>query len=134
VGYRASARVEEDTFGAMFDPDSNVDAMRLGWLQDYAAPSNFIEPLFTCTANREGGINVSHFCDPHLDALISRARTTKNAGATGEAWARVDRLLVDEAPAVPLYALREADFVSKRVGNYIFNPQFGVLLDQMWVR
>ena len=41
---------------------------------------------------------------------------------------------MDEAPAVPLYALREADFVSKRVGNYIFNPQFGVLLDQMWVR
>ena len=51
-----------------------------------------------------------------------------------EAWARIDRLLVDEAPSVPLYALREADFVSKRVGNYIFNPQFGVLLDQMWVR
>jgi peptide/nickel transport system substrate-binding protein len=134
VGYRASARVEEDAFGAMFDPDSTVDAIRLGWLQDYAAPSNFIEPLFTCTANQEGGVNVAQFCDPHLDALISRARATSNASATAEAWARIDRLLVDEAPAVPLYALREADFVSKRVGNYIFNPQFGVLLDQMWVR
>jgi YVTN family beta-propeller protein len=134
VGYRASARVEEDAFGAMFDPKSTVDAMRVGWLQDYAAPSNFIEPLFTCTANREGGVNVSQFCDPHLDALISRARATKNAGATSEAWARADRRLVDEAPSVPLYALREADFVSKRVGNYVFNPQFGVLLDQMWVR
>jgi hypothetical protein len=24
--------------------------------------------------------------------------------------------------------------VSKRVGNYVFNPEFGVLLDQLWVR
>ena len=134
VGYQASTRVENDAFGAMFDPHSTVDAMRLGWLQDYAAPSNFIEPLFTCKANQEGGVNVSQFCDPRVDALISRARATKNASATAEAWARIDRLLVDEAPAVPLYALRDADFVSKRVGNYIFNPQFGVLLDQMWVR
>jgi len=134
VGYRASTRVENDAFGAMFDSHSTVDAMRLGWLQDYAAPANFIEPLFTCKANQDGGVNVSQFCDPRVDALISRARATKNASATAEAWARIDRLLVDESPAVPLYALRDADFVSKQVGNYTFNPQFGVLLDQMWVR
>jgi YVTN family beta-propeller protein len=134
LGYRASTHVEEDSFGAIFDPHGAVDAMRLGWLQDYASPANFIEPLFTCRANEEGGANVSQFCDRHVDALISSARATKGASATGEAWARIDRLLVDEAPAVPLYAVREADFVSKRVGNYIFNPQFGVLLDQMWVR
>ena len=26
------------------------------------------------------------------------------------------------------------DFVSSRVGNYQYNPQFGMLLDQLWVR
>jgi hypothetical protein len=26
------------------------------------------------------------------------------------------------------------DFVSRRVGNYQYNPQLGVLLDQLWVR
>jgi peptide/nickel transport system substrate-binding protein len=77
---------------------------------------------------------VSQFCSQRLDTLVSRARGTRDAADAAEAWARIDRLLVDEAPAVPLYALREADFVSKRVGNYVFNPQFGVLLDQLWVR
>ena len=134
VGYRAAfVRVEDDPFGAMLAPDSNVDALRVGWRQDYAAASNFIEPLFTCTANQEGGVNVSRFCSQRLDALVSRARRTRDAAEAAEAWARIDRLLVDQAPAVPLYALREADFVSRRVGNYVFNPQFGVLLDQMWV-
>ena len=28
---------------------------------------------------------------------------------------------------------RRADFVSRRVGNYQYNPQWGALLDQMWV-
>jgi hypothetical protein len=26
------------------------------------------------------------------------------------------------------------DFISHRVGNYQYNPQLGVLLDQLWVR
>jgi hypothetical protein len=25
------------------------------------------------------------------------------------------------------------DFVSDRVGNYTWNPEFGVLIDQLWV-
>jgi YVTN family beta-propeller protein len=134
LGYRASVRVEDDPFGAMLAPDSKVDALRVGWLQDYAAASNFVEPLFTCTANQEGGVNVSQFCSQRLDALVARARGTRDAAEAADAWARIDRLLVDQAPAVPLYSLREADFVSKRVGNYVFNPEFGVLLDQLWVR
>jgi YVTN family beta-propeller protein len=134
IGYRASVQVEADVFGAMLARDSHIDAIRVGWLQDFAGASNFVEPLFTCDANAEGGVNVSQFCSPRLDTLVSRASRTRDAAEAADAWARIDRLLVDEAPAVPLYALREADFVSKRVGNYVFNPQFGVLLDQMWVR
>jgi peptide/nickel transport system substrate-binding protein len=118
----------------MLAPKSDVNAIRVGWLQDFAAPSNFIEPLFTCSANEQGGVNVSQFCSRRVDALVSQARTPSDVAATADAWARIDRLLVDQAPAIPLYALREADFVSKRVGNYIFNPQFGVLLDQLWVQ
>lgn len=134
LGYRASVRVEADPFGAMLAPDSNVDVLRVGWRQDYAAASNFVEPLFTCSANKKGGINVSQFCSPRLDALVRRARASWDAADAAQAWAQIDRLLVDEAPAVPLYTLRQADFVSKRVGNYVFNPEFGVLLDQLWVR
>lgn len=133
LGYRAVLRVEEDLVGAMLAPGSDVNVVRLGWLQDYAAPSNFIGPLFTCAAI-QGGINVSRFCSRRVDALVARAGATRDAAAAGEAWSRVDRLLVDEAPAIPLYSIRQADLVSKRVGNYIFNPEFGVLLDQLWVR
>jgi peptide/nickel transport system substrate-binding protein len=134
LGYRAVVQEETDPVGAMLAPGSDVSVIRLGWAQDYAAPSNFIEPLFTCKANENDGVNVSQFCNRRVEALVARARATNDAAAAGEAWSRVDRLLVDEAPAIPLYTLSRADLVSKRVGNYIYNPEFGVLLDQLWVK
>ena len=35
---------------------------------------------------------------------------------------------------VPTYNPRIVDFVSARVGNYQYHPQWGVLLDQLWVK
>ena len=33
-----------------------------------------------------------------------------------------------------MYNVKVTDFVSRRVGNYQYNPQWGALLDQMWVK
>jgi hypothetical protein len=33
-----------------------------------------------------------------------------------------------------MYNGQNVSFVSKRVGNFEYNPQWGVLLDQLWVR
>jgi hypothetical protein len=35
---------------------------------------------------------------------------------------------------VPFVARNHVAFVSPRVGNYQFHPQWGTLLDQLWVR
>ena len=42
--------------------------------------------------------------------------------------------LLAQAPVVPAYNRSNVDFVSKRVGNYEYNPQWGPLIDQIWVR
>jgi hypothetical protein len=35
---------------------------------------------------------------------------------------------------VPTSNRRSVDFVAKRVGHYEYHPQWGVLLDLLWVR
>jgi peptide/nickel transport system substrate-binding protein len=35
---------------------------------------------------------------------------------------------------VPLLNPKQVDFVSRRVGDYQYSPQWGVLLDRLWVR
>jgi peptide/nickel transport system substrate-binding protein len=49
-------------------------------------------------------------------------------------WARIDRALVDRAAWLPLVTPTNTDLVSKRVGNYRYQPLWGPLLDQLWVR
>ena len=43
-------------------------------------------------------------------------------------------MIVDRAATVPFANDLELTLLSQRVGNYQFNPQWGVLLDQLWVR
>ena len=134
LGYRGHVRIKADAFGASIDPHSQFAGYQLGWLQDFTAASDFILPLFSCTALNGSGANVSGFCNAQIDRLAAKAGAEPSAAAAGKAWAAVDRAIVDQAPAVPLYTQRSVDFVSKRVGDYVYNPEYGVLLDQLWVR
>jgi ABC-type transport system substrate-binding protein len=49
-------------------------------------------------------------------------------------WTELDHEVTDEALVVPMVNFFGADLVSKRVGNYQFNPEYGALLSQLWVR
>jgi peptide/nickel transport system substrate-binding protein len=49
-------------------------------------------------------------------------------------WQRIERELLRQAVTVPTSNIRNVDLVSKRVGNYQYHPQWGVLLDQLWVQ
>ena len=49
----------------------------------------------------------------------------------------VDKATTDQAPWVSLFLPKHIDFVSARVGNYIFDPNVlvgGILIDQAWVK
>jgi peptide/nickel transport system substrate-binding protein len=57
-----------------------------------------------------------------------------NAQLANREWASVDQALVDAAPWLPLFNPRSIELVSRRVGDYRFNPVSGTLFDQLWVR
>ena len=49
------------------------------WYQDYPAPSNFLNVLFSCASFREGSdssINIPGLCDKALDAEMAKAAAT----------------------------------------------------------
>jgi peptide/nickel transport system substrate-binding protein len=108
-----------------------VQAGLFSWLADYPAASNYIDLFFACSAF----YNWSGFCHHRIDAQIQHALELQATDPyrANRLWARIDRAIVDQAPVVPLFTLAEADFVSRRVGNYQYSLQWGVLLDQLWV-
>jgi hypothetical protein len=48
--------------------------------------------------------------------------------------ARIDRELTDLAISLPTVTPNAIDLISKSLGNYQFNPVWGFLTDQSWVR
>ena len=58
----------------------------------------------------------------------------QNPTAAPALWQRAERAILARAPVVPMYNLQDATFVAKRVGNVQQHPQWGVLLDRLWVR
>ena len=102
------------------------------WAPDYPGAAGFMTPLVALQREQ----NLSHFCDRGVEASIRRAGelAPTDQQAASELWARIDRRVTDLAPVVPLVNPTDFQFVGARVRNYQYNPQWGVLLDQLWVR
>ncbi|MBA3433101.1 MAG: hypothetical protein H0U08_03300, partial [Actinobacteria bacterium] len=133
LGYPARLKVVDDI--AYYDElakagPGKVQAGYLGWSAALPSAGEFIESLLDFVGPQ------SQFSDASVRREIERALDLQQTDplAANEVWARVDQMLVERAPLVPLYNARAALFVSERVGNYQFHPLWNVLLDQLWVR
>jgi peptide/nickel transport system substrate-binding protein len=138
LGYRATLRVfpsEDLYFDYINDSRNRAQIGPAGWSSDYPSGTGFLGPIFTCASGTSGQANVAHFCDRRMDRLLARAERLPGADVRAEALlAAADRRLVDQAASVPLVNPRAVALVSRRVGNYWYSQQWGVLYDQLWVR
>ena len=101
-------------------------------MADYPAASDFLNTQLGCHSVNNAG----RFCDPRLERLMQRALNvqTHDPEASDGLWTQIDRDEVDQAPWLPMVTPKVTDFVSRRVGNYQYNPVWGMLIDQLWVR
>jgi len=140
LGYSVSVKLLGSRyFAAVGDSRNGAQIGFEYWGADYPASSDFLNTLLSCGAYRpDSGFNQNHaeFCDPSIDREINRALSLQapDPQAASELWRRVEDLTVDQAPWVPLLNLRSVDFLSKRMGDYQYSPQWGMLIDQLWVR
>jgi peptide/nickel transport system substrate-binding protein len=126
-------------FDKIHDPRSHAQAGFNGWGADYPAASGFFSHVFTCPALRpanQNSNNPSQTCNRRIDQAVERASTlqTTAPAASNTAWTAADRLVTNIAPWVPLLNPRRVVVVSRRVHNLQSNPQWGILIDQIWVK
>ena len=141
IGYRTRVRnvPMSPYFREVGDPKNRVQIGLWAWVADYPSDSSFLTKTFSCAALRADPAdraNNSQYCDRRVDALIRRAGAAQASDpATADAlWARAERRILDAAAAVPLFSPIDTNVVSSRVRNDQYNPQWGFLPDQAWVR
>jgi peptide/nickel transport system substrate-binding protein len=143
IGYKASTQLLTSGIQYPYVQNSkNLDKWSVAWsawYQDYPAPSDFLNVLLGCGSihpGSDGSPNIAEFCDKAIQAKMDQALTLGQSDPTAanNLWAEVDHAVTDAAPWVDLYNPKQIDFLSKRIQGYQWNPQWYILIDQMWIK
>jgi peptide/nickel transport system substrate-binding protein len=96
---------------------------------------NWPQIAYFVPANGVATTDASEFCDHSYDMQVERAAVLQNTDtpAANKLWTRLDHELTDRAILLPTVTLSPTDLVSRRVGDYHYNPVWGVLADQLWL-
>ncbi len=95
----------------------------VGWTRDFADPGTVLEPTFHGPPTSTGADDdFGQVDDPQINAAIDSATVVPDPSARSQAWAAVDRLLVEKAVAVPETFNSQANIESRDVAG----------VNQMW--
>ncbi len=142
LGYDSSIKVLSAAVEYPYVQDSSNKAQISFsyWYPDYPSGADWFDVVVGCNGfhpNSTASANLSEFCDPTIQKMTEKAIETSvtDQAAANQMWTQVDKATTDQAPWVSLFLPKHIDFVSSRVGNYIFDPNVlvgGILIDQAW--
>ena len=81
----------------------------LAWSADYPDPQNFLDIMFHSQSDN----NWMNYNNREVDSLLEAARTEQNQAARFEQYNRIEQLIVDDAPWVPLWHSTESKVLIK---------------------
>ena len=142
LGYKASVKPISPNIQFTYIQNTNnkVQISVSQWYQDYPAASDFLNVLFGCEFfHPKAPIPRSTSPASATRTIDAKMKEALAAGVTDQAaankmWAEIDKAVMEQAPAVPLFTPKHVDFVSKRVGNFQFNAQYYWMVTQSWVK
>ncbi len=79
-------------------PEEKDEAFAMGWVADYPDPHNFLGTLF----GSDGPMNISGYSNHELDDLLDRAAAEMDEEARLALYREAERLVVEDAPCLPL--------------------------------
>lgn len=101
--------------------NNEIPFFRKSWIGDYPDEENFMS-LFYSKNFSPKGFNYTHYDNAVFDRLYEQARVTLNDSIRKHLYQRMDQMLVDDAPVVPLYYDEVVRLVSKKVEGLTTNP------------
>jgi oligopeptide transport system substrate-binding protein len=95
----------------------NFQFQRAGWIADYVDPHVFFDLWETGNGN-----NDSNWGNPEYDRLLHSALAAPNDTARFAIYQRMEKILIDEMPVLPLFYYTRARLISPRVKGFFSTP------------
>ena len=118
LGVAASVRQLEPEVFLYYLESEHDEAFSMGWVADYPSPDNFLGTLFGVGES----YNLSGYSNPELESLLQQAAAEVNEERRLELYQRAERVVVADAPCLPLTYGSNQVLVKPYVSGYSLNP------------
>jgi len=98
--------------------DERDELYAMGWIADYPSPQNFLETLFSSGQDN----NVSGYANPELDEVLDEAAAEEDRDRRMALYQQAERMVIDDAPCVPLLFGANQVLVKPYVSGYVPGP------------
>lgn len=99
--------------------NAKVPFFRKSWVGDYADEENFLSLFYSKNFSPQA-FNYTHYSNPQFDILFEKSQLELNDSIRKEEYQQMDRILMEDAPIVPLYYDEVVRLVQNNIQN--FNP------------
>ena len=121
VGLKIDIRVMEWAEMLKRAKKGEHDMVSAGWSGDNGDPDNFLTPLLSCEAAKNGE-NYGRWCNPQFQALIDQARTKTDTAERAALYEKALQILHDDVVWVDQAHPKMFTAMRKNVDGYHMNP------------
>ncbi len=100
--------------------NAQVNFFRKSWVADYADAENFFACFYSNNFSPKGP-NYTHFKDKEFDALFEQSLKESDNEKRFELYRKMDKILITEAPMVPLFYDQVFRLVSNNISEFSLN-------------
>ena len=121
IGIKIKIEVLNGPTFRSFVAEGKTMFFRGSWIADYPDPENYFS-LFYSGNFSPNGPNYTHFSNTVYDSLYNMLFTGISDSMRSVIYYKLDSIIVEEAPVVPLYYDEVIDFLSPSVTGFSVNP------------
>lgn len=98
-----------------------LEAFRASWIADYPDAENYLS-LFYGRNFSPNGPNYTHYTNQEYDRLYREAMTVSSLEDRALLYQKMDQMIMEDYPIVPLYYDQAIRFVQKGISGFEMNP------------
>jgi oligopeptide transport system substrate-binding protein len=122
IGIKATLRVVNgNTLQTLVGTKKKVPIVWTAWFEDFPDPNDFFEPILSCASAVPGTFNEPWYCDPKVDAFAHKLKAMTSKAERLRLYPQLDKMMMEDAPVVPVYHPVYYDIHSFALHNYAYN-------------
>jgi len=123
--------IETNSYWTQAGENKAPALLRMGWIADYPSIDNFIY-LFTTEGGKYG--SYTWYSNPQVDDLFQQARSATDQAQSYNLYNEAQKLILTDAPCVPVYTYRDARATNNRIGGFTYNSFGQINMWEVWVK